>query len=228
MCHPRTRWPWRFISAPNCWVSKFSFFRTGLCFVFFGDPSCFLIVSQKLFSQSMIRYQQLMKTFNSPLSPCVRWVSCFNILSLNDMGGKVTRWYLRFLPTISSVQFSHSVMSGSLRLHGLQHARPPCPSQTPGVYSNSCSVASVMPSNHLILRHPLLLLPSIFPSIRVFSNESVLHIRWTKYQSFSFNISPSREYSGLISFRMDWLDLVVIQGTLKSLFQHHSSKASIL
>jgi len=89
------------------------------------------------------------------------------------------------------------------------------------------SIESVMPSNHLILCHSLLLLPSIFPSIRVFSNESVLHIRWPKYWSFSFSISPSSEYSGLISFRMDWLDLLAVQGTLKSL-QHHSSKASIL
>ena len=89
------------------------------------------------------------------------------------------------------------------------------------------SIASVMPSNHLILR-PLLLLPSVFLSIRVFSNESVLHIRWPKYWSFSFNISPSNEHSGLISFRMDWLDLLAVQGTLKSLLQHHSSKASIL
>ena len=87
---------------------------------------------------------------------------------------------------------------------------------------------SVMPSNHLILCHPLLLLPSIFPSIRVFSNESVLHIRWPKYWSFGFSITPSSEYSGLISFRMDWLDLLAIQGTLRSLPQHHSSKASVL
>ena len=89
-------------------------------------------------------------------------------------------------------------------------------------------LGSVMPSNHLILCCPLLLLPSIFPSIRVFSNESALRIRWPKYWSFSFNISPSNEYSGLISFRMDWLDLLAVQGTLKSLLQHHSSKASIL
>ena len=89
-------------------------------------------------------------------------------------------------------------------------------------------VESVMPSNHLILCRPLLLLPSIFPSIRVFSNESVLCIRWSKYWSFSFNISPSNDYSGLISFKMGWLDLLAVQGTLKSLFQHHSSKASIL
>jgi len=93
---------------------------------------------------------------------------------------------------------------------------------------NLMSIELVMPSNSLILCHPLLLLPSIFPSIRVFSNESVLHIRWPKYWSFSCNISPSNEYSGLISFRMDWLDLLAVQGTLKSLLQHHSSKASIL
>ena len=90
------------------------------------------------------------------------------------------------------------------------------------------SIESVMPSNHLILCCSLLLLPSIFPSITVFSNESALHIRWPKYWSLSFSISPSNEYSGLISFSMDWLDLLVVQGTLKSLLQHHSSKASIL
>ena len=90
------------------------------------------------------------------------------------------------------------------------------------------SIESVMPSNHLILGHPFLLLASIFPSIRVFSNESALCIRWPKYWSFSFNINPSNEHPGLISFRMDWLDLLVVQGTLKSLLQHHSSKASIL
>ena len=90
------------------------------------------------------------------------------------------------------------------------------------------AIESVMPSNHLILCRLLLLLPSIFPSIRVFSNESALHIRWPKYWRFSFNISPSNEHPGLISFRMDWLDLLAVQGTLKSLLQHHSSKASIL
>ena len=100
--------------------------------------------------------------------------------------------------------------------------------------TNSCSllklmsIESVMPSNHLILCRHLLLPPSIFPSIRVFSNESALRIRWPKYWSFSFNISPSNEHPGLISFRMDWLDLLAVQGTLKSLLQHHSSKASIL
>ena len=119
-------------------------------------------------------------------------------------------------------------MSDSLRPHELQHTRPPCPSPTPKIYSNSCPLELVMPSNHLILCRPLLLLPSILPSIRVFSNESTLHIRWPKYWSFSFNISPSNEHPGLMSFRMDWLDLLAVQGTLKSLLQHHSSKASIL
>ena len=127
-----------------------------------------------------------------------------------------------FINRISSVQFSHSVVSDSLRPHGLQHARPPCPSPTPGVYSKLMSIESVMPFNHLILCHSLLLLPSIFPSIRVFSNELVLCLRWPKYWSFSFSISPSNEYSRLISFRIDWFDLLVAQGTLKSLLQHHS------
>ena len=102
----------------------------------------------------------------------------------------------------------------------------PCPSRTPGDYLNPCP-ESVMLPNHLIC-HPLLLLTSIFPSIRVFSNESILHIRWPKYWGFSFKISLSNEYSGLIYFSMDWLDLLSVQGILKSLLQHHSSKASIL
>ena len=126
----------------------------------------------------------------------------------------------------SSVQFSGSVVFDFLRPHGLQHTRPPCPSPTPIVYSNS-SIESVMSSNHLILWRPLLLPPSIFPSIRVFSNELVFHIRWSRYWSFSFSISLSNEYSWLISFRMNWLDLLAVQGTLKSLLQHYSSKASI-
>ena len=95
-------------------------------------------------------------------------------------------------------------------------------------FTQTTSTESVMPSNHLILCHPLLLPPSVFPNIRVFSNESALCIRWPKYWSFSFSISPSKEYSGLISFRMHWLDLLAVQGTLRSLLQHHSSKASIL
>ena len=122
------------------------------------------------------------------------------------------------------IQF-RSVVSDSLRPHGLQHPRLPCPSPTPGACTNSCPL---MLFNHLIVCRPLLLLSSIFPTIRAFSNESVLRIRWPKYWSFSFSISPSNEYSGLISFRMDWFDLLVVQGTLKNLLQHHSSKASIL
>ena len=118
-------------------------------------------------------------------------------------------------------------MSDSLRPHGLQQARPPCPSTNSWSLPKLVSIESVMPSSHLLLCHPLLLLPSILPSIRVFSNESVLYIRWPKYWKFSFSISPSNEYSALISFRMDWLDLPAVQGTLKSLLQHHSSKASI-
>ena len=126
-----------------------------------------------------------------------------------------------------SVQFSCSVVSDSLGPHGLQHAKLPCPSPTPRAYSNSF-IDSVMPSNRLILCCPLLLPPSIFPNIRVFSNESALHIRWLKDWRFSFSISPSNDHSGLISFRSDWFDLLAVQRTLKSLLQHHSSKASIL
>ena len=125
---------------------------------------------------------------------------------------------------MSSVTQSHP----TLRPHGLQHARPPCPYTNSQSLLKLMSIESVMPSNHLVLCHPLLLLPSISPSIRVFSNESVLSIRGPKNWSFSFSISPSNEYSGLISFRMDWLDLFAVQGTLKSLLQHHSSKASVL
>ena len=125
-----------------------------------------------------------------------------------------------------AVQFSS--VTQALQPHGLQHARPPCPSPTPGIYWNSCSLSRWCHPSISSSCRPLLLWPSIFPSIRVFSNESVLHIRWPKYWSFSFSTSLSNEYSGLISFRMDWLDLLAVQGTLKSLLQHHSLKASIL
>ena len=126
-----------------------------------------------------------------------------------------------------SVQFSHSVVFDSLRPHGLQHARLSCPSPTPGTYSNSCPLSqwchptissSVIPFSFCLWSFPA----------SVSFHESVLHIRWPKYWSFSFSISPANEYSGLISFRMDWLDLLAVQGTHKSLLQHHSSKASIL
>ena len=125
------------------------------------------------------------------------------------------------------VQFSRSVVWDSLWSHGLQSTRPSCPSPTPGVYSTHVHWVgdAIQPSHPLSSPSPP---PSIFPSIRVFSNESVFRIRWPKYWSFSFNISPSNEYSGLIFFRMDWLDLLAVQGTLKSLLHHHSSKASIL
>ena len=128
-------------------------------------------------------------------------------------------WYIYTMEY--SVQFSHSVVSDSLRSHELQHG------QVSLSITNSRSLLKLMPiesgmaSNHLILCHPLLL-PSIPPSIRVFSNESTLCMRWPKYWSFSFSISPSNEHSGLISFRMDWLDLLAVQGTLKSFLQHHS------
>ena len=123
-----------------------------------------------------------------------------------------------------SVQFSHSVMSDYLWPHEQASLSITNSQSSP----KPMSIESVMPSNHLILCLPLLLLPSIFPSIRVLSNESAFHIRWPKYWSLSFSISPSNERPGLIFFRMDWLDLLAFQGTLKSLLQHHSSKASIL
>ena len=126
---------------------------------------------------------------------------------------------------VNGVQFSRSVVSDSLPSHESQHARLPCPFSSIGVHSNS------HPSSrwcHLILCHPLFLLPPIPPSIRVFSNESTLRMWWPKFWSFSFSIIPSKEHPRLISFRMDWLDLLAVQGTLKSLLQHHSSKASIL
>ena len=125
----------------------------------------------------------------------------------------------------ASIQLSHSVVSNSLRPHELQTSLSITNSWSP---PKPRSIESVMPPNHLILCRPLLLLPSIFPSIRVFSNESALHIRWPMYWSFSFKISASNEHPGLISFRMDWLDLLAVQGILKSLLQHHSSKASIV
>ena len=134
-----------------------------------------------------------------------------------------------FSLSVYSVQFSSvTQLCTTVWPHELQHTRPPCPTPTPGVYSKLMSIESVMPSSHLILCRPLLLLPPIPPTIRVFSNESTLPMRWPKYWSFSFSISPSNEHPGLISSRMDWLDLFEVQGTLKSLLQHHSSKASIL
>ena len=149
------------------------------------------------------------------------------IYSLIKMPLEHFRYFLKELSdSVSSVQFSHSVVSDSLQPHESQHTRPPCPSPTPGVHSDS------RPSSQWCHQpsHPLLPPSSpapIPPDIRVFSNESTLRMRWPKYWSFSFSIIPSKEIPGLIS-RMDWLDLLAVQGTLKSLLQHHSSKASVL
>ena len=130
--------------------------------------------------------------------------------------------------SFSPAQFSRSVMSNSLWPHELQHNEASLSISSSWSSLKFTSIELVMSSRHLILCRPLLLMPSIPPSIRVFSNESALHMRWPKYWSFSFSIIPSKEHPGLISFRKDWLDLLAVQGTLKSLLQHHSSKASIL
>ena len=143
-----------------------------------------------------------------------------------QLSGSLLEWCSQPPNQGSSVQFS-SVAQSCPILCELMDCNMQGLSVHPGVYL-IMSIESVMPSNHLILCRPLLLLPSIFPRIRVFSNKSVLHIRWPKYWSFSFSISPSNEHPGLISYRMDWLDLLALQGTRKSLLQHHSSKASNL
>ena len=158
------------------------------------------------------------------------WQDKFMLISVSNWGLFPSSFFPSLLPKyyhFSSVQFSRSVVSDSVTewTEACQASLSITNSQSLLILT---PIDSVMPSNHLILCHPLLLLPSIFPSIRVFANESVLRIRWPKYQSFSFSISPSNEYSGLISFRMDGLDLLAVQGTLKSLLQHHSSKASVL
>ena len=132
---------------------------------------------------------------------------------------KVTELLLSL--TVVALLLSFPVVSDSLQPHGLQHARLPCPSPSPGSFLNSC------PSNHLILCHPLLLLPSIFPSIRVFSNELALFFRWPKYRNFNFSISPSNEYSGLISFRTDWFDLLAVQ-ELSRVFSSSTVQVSVL
>ena len=136
---------------------------------------------------------------------------------------------IKSIHCIPSVQFSHSVVSDSLWPHGLQHARLPWHHQLPEPTQTHVHwVSDAIQPSHPLSSFRLKIVPSIFPSIRVFSNESVLYIRWPKYWSFSFSISPFNDYSGLISFRMDWLDLLAVQGTLKSLLQHHNSKASML
>ena len=143
---------------------------------------------------------------------CRHW-SCSNLSSIYKLFSVLPEVPVQF-------QFSRLVVSDSFRPHEPQHARPPCPSSS-WTLLKLMSFESVMPSNRLILCCPLLLLLSIFHRIRVFLKESVLGTRWPKYWSFSFSISPSNEYSGLISFRIDWFDLLVVQGTLNSLFQHH-------
>ena len=157
---------------------------------------------------------------------CHRFITVFTQIIHKKQTQKVNIFH--FTVQYHEVQFSCSVVSDSLRPHGLQQAKASLSIANSWSLLKLMSIESVMPSNHFVLCHPLLLLPPIPPSIRVFSNESVLRIRWPKYWSFSFSISPSNEYSGLISFRMDWCDLFAVQGTLKSLLQHHSSKASIL
>ena len=148
-----------------------------------------------------------------PLLSARHSLNSFANSSKQSLQGRFSKLQLILVNCTQSV---HSVVSDSLRPHGLQHAKPPCPSQTPQSLLKLMSIESVMPSSHLIHCHPLLLLPSIFPSIRVFSKESALHMRWPKYWSFSFSIIPSKEIPGLSSFRMDWLDLLAVQGTLKS------------
>jgi len=147
------------------------------------------------------------------------------ILLLFSMIQIFTIWSL--VSQFSPVQFSHSVVSDSLWLHESQHYRPPCPSPTPRVHPNSCA-SSWWCHPAISSCCPLLLLPRVPPSIRVFSNESTLRMRWSEYWSFSFSISPSNEHPGLVYFRMDRLDLPAVQGTCKCVLQHHSSKASIL
>ena len=154
------------------------------------------------------------------------WEKARKIINLRQSTFIAIGLYVQFLLLL--LLLSHQVMSDSLRSHGQQHTKLLCPSSSPGVCWSSCPLSWWCHWNHLILCLSLLLLPSIFPKIKVFSNESALPIMWPKYWSFSFSISPSNEYSGLISLQIDWLDLLAVQGILKSLLQSHSSKAPIL
>ena len=171
-----------------------------------------------LFGKQVHLYPWYVYRLSSPGSPLTSPITGIECLLSHPSNISVAN-------THNSLRSVSSVESHSLWPHGLQHTRFPCPSPVPGACSHLTAIKSVMSSNHLILCYHLLL-PSVFPSIRVFSSESVLCIRWPKYCSFSIN--PSNEYSGLISFRIDWFDLLAVQGTLKSLVQHHSSKASVL
>ena len=147
-----------------------------------------------------------------------------SLLFLCRNSGFIFFFNILFLLFILAIQFSRSVLPDSLQPHEMQHTRLPCPPPTPRAYSNSCPLSQWCHPT-ISSCHPFLFPPSIFPSIRIFSNESVLCIRWPKDWSFSFSISPSNEYSGLISFRMDWVDLLAVQGTLKNFLQHYNSKA---
>ena len=170
--------------------------------------------------------------FNAILSQT--WDTCRSSADLTEVPRGCALWqgmhthaYSKPAAGFCPILFTRSGASDSLWPHGLQYSRLPCPSPSLQSLLKLMSIESVVPSNHLIFCRSLLL-PSIFPSIRVFSNESVLWIIWPKYWSYSFSISPSNEYSGLISFRIAWWDLLAVQRTLKSLLQHHSSKASVL
>ena len=165
------------------------------------------------------------------IMPGIYWQHSGSMCRMNNVRMNGMNWssHLKFATWSLSISSVQSLSHVWLFMTPWTAARQPSLSITNSQsLLKLMSTESVMPSSHLILCHPLLLPPSIFPSIRVFSSESVLRIRWPKYWSFSFSISPSNEYSGLISFRMDWLDLLIVKGTLKSLLQHHSSKASIL
>ena len=155
-------------------------------------------------------------------------VSSYNcyyfVLYVHHMNQDTSFLNLKARTMFSSAQFSHSVVSESLWPHESQHARPPCPSQTPGVYSDSCPSSRWCHPAISSSVVPFSSCPQSLPASVSFSNESTLHMRWPKYWSFSFRISPSSEHPGPISFRMDWLDLLAVQGTLKSLLQHHGSK----
>ena len=205
----------------SCGVTVF--FSWVLVYIRFSFHPPSLFSSKTLFSESCINaggsVVGLMAT---------TYRRAFEITADGDCSQEIKRHLLlgrKAMTKLSSCQLlSHVWLFATL---WTASGRPPCPSPTPGVYSLMC-IESVMLSNHLILCFSLLLLPSIFPSIKAFSNESALCIRWPKYWSFSFNVSPSNAHSGLISLRMDWLDLLAVQGTLKSLLQYHSSKESIL
>ena len=177
-----------------------------LCSIFYEQNSLKLMIQREIHNRKTL----------------IHWLNTIGDILISN-----TVIYIYICIYIYSVQFIHSVVSDCLQSHGPQHTRPLCSSPAPRVHPNPCPSSWWCPPAISSSVFPLLFLPSIFPSIRVFSNESALRIRWPKYWSLSF-ISPANEHPGLISFRMDWLDLLAVQGTLLSLLQHHSSKASIL